>query len=117
MKSVKCITQMLSNNFADDSTIPTKQIHTTARSVSFFKAKDAIRDWTVTGVQTCALPIWLSLRSDASVHRCRPAEPAREPHLQAAPRHHLPRRLCQLLHAAGAGDRGAEQYRTHLHLS
>src|SRR2546430_14066373 len=24
----------------------------------FFQAEDGIRDWTVTGVQTCALPIW-----------------------------------------------------------
>src|SRR5262249_59056807 len=24
----------------------------------FFKAEDGIRDWSVTGVQTCALPIW-----------------------------------------------------------
>src|SRR5438270_5070447 len=25
----------------------------------FFQAEDGIRDWTVTGVQTCALPIYL----------------------------------------------------------
>src|SRR5205085_4608430 len=29
--------------------------------VFFFQAEDGIRDLTVTGVQTCALPIWLSL--------------------------------------------------------
>src|SRR5258706_10116955 len=28
--------------------------------VFFFQAEDGIRDWSVTGVQTCALPIWLS---------------------------------------------------------
>src|SRR5438309_3733697 len=28
------------------------------RSVFFFQAEDGIRDGTVTGVQTCALPIW-----------------------------------------------------------
>src|SRR5256886_3964995 len=28
--------------------------------VFFFQAEDGIRDLTVTGVQTCALPIWLS---------------------------------------------------------
>ena len=28
----------------------------------FFQAEDGIRDWSVTGVQTCALPIWCSLR-------------------------------------------------------
>src|SRR5262249_59785063 len=26
----------------------------------FFQAEDGIRDWSVTGVQTCALPIWTS---------------------------------------------------------
>src|SRR5438046_6721611 len=28
----------------------------------FFQAEDGIRDWSVTGVQTCALPISLALR-------------------------------------------------------
>ena len=28
----------------------------------FFQAEDGIRDWSVTGVQTCALPIWRSDR-------------------------------------------------------
>src|SRR5258706_1910282 len=27
-------------------------------SCFFFQAEDGIRDWSVTGVQTCALPIW-----------------------------------------------------------
>src|SRR5258706_15137316 len=27
----------------------------------FFQAEDGIRDWSVTGVQTCALPIWPDL--------------------------------------------------------
>src|SRR5262249_58537547 len=27
----------------------------------FFQAEDGIRDWSVTGVQTCALPIFLDL--------------------------------------------------------
>ena len=27
----------------------------------FFQAEDGIRDWSVTGVQTCALPIYLSV--------------------------------------------------------
>src|SRR2546430_16572377 len=29
----------------------------------FFQAEDGIRDLTVTGVQTCALPIWLPRKS------------------------------------------------------
>src|SRR2546430_7778178 len=28
----------------------------------FFQAEDGIRDLTVTGVQTCALPIWIRVR-------------------------------------------------------
>src|SRR5258706_6425604 len=28
----------------------------------FFQAEDGIRDWSVTGVQTCALPICLSVK-------------------------------------------------------
>src|SRR5258706_8683583 len=28
----------------------------------FFQAEDGIRDWSVTGVQTCALPIWIRER-------------------------------------------------------
>src|SRR5437016_10743563 len=31
--------------------------HGRPRSVFFFQAEDGIRDWSVTGVQTCALPI------------------------------------------------------------
>ena len=30
--------------------------------VFFFQAEDGIRDWSVTGVQTCALPIWMTLK-------------------------------------------------------
>src|SRR5438309_2631863 len=33
-----------------------------ARSRFFFQAEDGIRDGTVTGVQTCALPIWAKAR-------------------------------------------------------
>src|SRR5262249_56551964 len=29
----------------------------------FFQAEDGIRDWSVTGVQTCALPIWTTSTS------------------------------------------------------
>src|SRR5258706_10580202 len=29
----------------------------------FFQAEDGIRDWSVTGVQTCALPISIKIRS------------------------------------------------------
>src|SRR5689334_24356769 len=43
----------------------------------FFQAEDGIRDGTVTGVQTCALPIWLSSCSDGSA-------PAPAPHPKPA---------------------------------
>src|SRR5438093_10041715 len=33
--------------------------------VFFFQAEDGIRDWSVTGVQTCALPIWRRRGHDA----------------------------------------------------
>src|SRR5262244_2150018 len=33
----------------------------------FFQAEDGIRDWSVTGVQTCALPIFGLLQADAGV--------------------------------------------------
>src|SRR3712207_8227438 len=35
----------------------------------FFQAEDGIRDIGVTGVQTCALPIWLAARALAVVRR------------------------------------------------
>src|SRR5262249_59071174 len=35
----------------------------------FFQAEDGIRAWSVTGVQTCALPIWRTSRADTSAER------------------------------------------------
>src|SRR2546427_6814160 len=37
----------------------------------FFQAEDGIRDLTVTGVQTCALPIWSALRGLSKPSRWR----------------------------------------------
>src|SRR2546422_8556053 len=37
-----------------------------AAFVFFFQAEDGIRDVAVTGVQTCALPIWAGSKSNAS---------------------------------------------------
>ena len=34
--------------------------------IFFFQAEDGIRDWSVTGVQTCALPISFLLKSISS---------------------------------------------------
>src|SRR2546430_11076670 len=39
-----------------------EQVFYGACIVFFFQAEDGIRDLTVTGVQTCALPIWTSRR-------------------------------------------------------
>src|SRR2546430_2792111 len=39
----------------------------------FFQAEDGIRDLTVTGVQTCALPIWTSCRSCCRITAIRSA--------------------------------------------
>ena len=36
-----------------------KQLQSDALKHFFFQAEDGIRDYKVTGVQTCALPIWL----------------------------------------------------------
>src|SRR5690606_41181702 len=33
------------------------------RNIFFFQAEDGIRDFHVTGVQTCALPIWVDVLS------------------------------------------------------
>src|SRR5258706_11706234 len=35
----------------------------------FFQAEDGIRDWSVTGVQTCALPIWTARSRRKEIHR------------------------------------------------
>ena len=51
------------------------------------------------------------LRPDVAIRRRQPVQPARQPDLEAAGRHHLPCRLCPQLHAAAAGDRLADQPR------
>src|SRR5256885_6283630 len=48
------------------------------RMIFFFQAEDGIRDYKVTGVQTCALPIWLRAR-DRPPQR-RPAAHHGQPH-------------------------------------
>src|SRR5437016_6456069 len=41
----------------------------------FFQAEDGIRDWSVTGVQTCALPIWSGARAHLPSRRSNSARP------------------------------------------
>src|ERR1019366_8046636 len=47
----------------------------------FFKAEDGIRDWSVTGVQTCALPIChrLSVTGSMGKNDCNSAQPDGRP--------------------------------------
>ena len=40
----------------------------------FFQAEDGIRDYKVTGVQTCALPIWLCIHPYCRLNGCRGLE-------------------------------------------
>src|SRR5437016_9617230 len=40
--------------------------HVIAFFVFFFQAEDGIRDWSVTGVQTCALPIYVRGRGNSA---------------------------------------------------
>src|SRR5438093_12652150 len=44
----------------------------------FFQAEDGIRDWSVTGVQTCALPIWPRDGEHHAVVRLQPVAPVDE---------------------------------------
>ena len=41
----------------------------------FFQAEDGIRDWSVTGVQTCALPIYLTLRAQNELNLSSESDP------------------------------------------
>src|SRR5437016_5839211 len=47
----------------------------------FFQAEDGIRDWSVTGVQTCALPI-LEPCSQARKRKRRPRKQRKQPRLR-----------------------------------
>src|SRR5258706_5286895 len=42
------------------------QVKSELRCFFFFQAEDGIRDWSVTGVQTCALPIYASLTGNTA---------------------------------------------------
>src|SRR5690606_39800676 len=67
----------------------------------FFQAEDGIRDFHVTGVQTCALPIYLRPRRLGQLHL---------ESLQAA--HRSADRACGFRYSAGASaDRGHDLHR------
>src|SRR6266511_4698694 len=68
----------------------------------FFQAADGIRDFHVTGVQTCALPIWLRLPLAGACRGLRPPRATPSHHPPLPPAHerkgralhpHAPRRL------------------------
>src|SRR2546421_435551 len=52
----------LRRGFAIDSALDICTFYDFSRVVFCFQAEDGIRDLIVTGVQTCALPIWLAAR-------------------------------------------------------
>src|SRR2546427_2967513 len=97
----------------------------------FFQAEDGIRDLTVTGVQTCALPIWRESRapacSAAGAAESRPAVPRR----QRSPWEGAGRPACRLrspgrlrwarggvrLRGAGPGARAGDRKSTRLNSS
>src|SRR5262249_59838781 len=71
----------------------------------FFKAEDGIRDWSVTGVQTCALPIWQLARCPAPSESKTPSGLASEPTPAKGARYSLPRRASSKLPAMAATQR------------
>ena len=70
-------------------------------------------EWKVT--HNFTINRWAALRSDVAICRRQSAKPARQLHLQAVRVHHLPRRLCALLYAAGFGGGRSRQYRRVQH--
>src|SRR5258706_10359192 len=84
----------------------------------FFQAEDGIRDWSVTGVQTCALPISRKRRQErerdgAQGHeREQRREREARSDLQAAvlvePPEYMQDKAAQLLHHVGHGMRRSE---------
>src|SRR5256886_13159777 len=50
----------------------TRRLRRLVRCVFFFQAEDGIRDLTVTGVQTCALPISPAWSSPETTHPAKP---------------------------------------------
>src|SRR5206468_6272494 len=71
----------------------------------FFQAEDGIRDLIVTGVQTCALPIWLQRRRRAAPRRTDDAR-RRHPSGVVSVR---PRRQCDRRRASRRGARRSER--------
>src|SRR5438552_10829862 len=101
-----------------------------SRSFFFFQAEDGIRDDLVTGVQTCALPIWnLLLLLPLGAARAPPPARSRSRFPRAAPRRVadvdagspdpavLPSRARRAEPRASRGDRGAHVLRGRGRLS
>src|SRR5438093_2906774 len=72
----------------------------------FFQAEDGIRDWSVTGVQTCALPI-SALRRDGRRGGGRPGARCEDRGGLAPGRGET---ISQVSRAAGAGKRGGIRF-------
>src|SRR5262249_60608057 len=55
----------------------------------FFQAEDGIRDWSVTGVQTCALPIWRDEHHARFRHRAHSRDWRAQSDRRQEERHHV----------------------------
>src|SRR5207237_7118665 len=74
----------------------------TFRAVFFFQAEDGIRDSSVTGVQTCALPIWVASTMTWSSLRL-------ERVARSACRAWIPRSRMRAITSRGSSDRSEER--------
>src|SRR5437016_9611153 len=74
-----------------------RQFYLAAWAILFFQAEDSIRDWSVTGVQTCALPILVAPTILAPA-----TEATRQRYLRALYRGDIV--ACQLFSEPGAGS-------------
>src|SRR5437870_7233764 len=95
----------------------------TARSVAlwffFFQAEDGIRDGHVTGVQTCALPIWVQRRDQpAAVPAAQPGVagslPLSRRDVHRSPRHRDRRRAAGAIPRPGRDRRRSEEHTSEL---
>src|SRR2546430_10089169 len=80
----------------------------------FFQAEDGIRDLTVTGVQTCALPIWdrgsLGDRARRDPDRARRAHARSRPRARAADPARAAHRARAISRGGDVSDRGKPLY-------
>src|SRR2546430_7657596 len=71
IKSVRTCAEAVSSRYRQLSDGVVDETHDRVCFFFFFQAEDGIRDLTVTGVQTCALPIWRLSCPSSSRGACR----------------------------------------------